>query len=288
MDIALYTESGIPFHIYFHPTLGQNIDSYYTANQMPGRESLKSLEDHNFIPYGWDFLFFILFNNLTYQASTNIGSDDKIQVWAGKGLLYQIADNATNIVNLIPVLDPTHNAGDFERPDSLTQVLQEVQQFILEARGLADQETSQVGGSAISAFSSGHLMFNNLLRYSAQASTSDTFFSDILQEVYMFDAPSGTNDQWVDLVNAWVQKYGEGKVVRGYSQWQPTNVSLLLAHGQQLEQGKVVVNSDNSNRSFALLGQPFFKDAIAGSDWQSIHQVIPSLMLNDALTRSQF
>jgi len=145
-----------------------------------------------------------------------------------------------------------------------------------------------LGATAISAFSSGHLSFNNLLRYAGNSTDTDVFFADTLQEVYMFDAPSGTNDQWVALANAWAQKYGEQKVVRGYSQWKPTNVSLLLGSAQQVEEGKVIVNSENDNRSFALLGVPFFKDAISGGNSQSIHQVIPALMLNDALIRSQF
>lgn len=288
MDISLYSESGIPFHIYFHPTLGQNLADYYTATNMPGRESLKSLEDQNFIPYGWDFLFFIIFNNLTYKASSNIGTDDKIDIWAGKGLLYQITNSLRNIVNIIPVLDPTHNAGDFENPDSLQQILEEIQQFIVEFLRLQGQVISQVGKSAISAFSSGHLGFNNLLSHAAQVDISNLFFGNTLQEVYMFDAPAGTNDQWVTLANSWAQKYGEEKVVRAYSQWKPKNVNLLLARDQQPAQGKVVVNSENPNRSFALLGASFFKEFIADSGWQAIHQAIPALMLNDALIRSHF
>jgi hypothetical protein len=104
----------------------------------------------------------------------------------------------------------------------------------------------------------------------------------------MFDAPVQTNDNWVQLANAWAQKYGVEKVIRAYSQWTPTNVNLLLAKGQAPISSKLVVNSDNPNRSFAQLGQAYFKNIISNSDWQAMHQAIPSLMLNDALSRSQF
>jgi hypothetical protein len=288
LDLSSFTEGGgLPFHVFFHPTLGQNTASYYTAVNQPGRESLKDTIDGNYSPYGWDFLFFIILRNLSYQANTNINANNVINEWAGKGLLYQIANADKNVINIIPVLDPQKNGGDFERPDTHLQILKEVQQFLLNRQGDVNESLLPVGKCAVSAFSSGHLCSNNLLQASGNNSFSE-FYGDVLQEVYMFDAPVQTNDNWVQLANAWAQKYGDEKVIRAYSQWTPTNVNLLLAKGQAIRNSKLVLNSDNPNRSFALLGQPFFKDIISNSDWQAMHQAIPSLMLNDALSRSQF
>lgn len=287
LDLSSFTEGGLPFHVFFHPTLGQNIASYYTAVNQTGRESLKDTIDGNYSPYGWDFLFFIVLRNLSYQANTNINANNVINEWAGKGLLYQIANADKNIINVIPVLDPQKNGGDFEKPDSHLQILKEVQQFLLNRQGEANENLLPIGKCAVSAFSSGHLCSNNLLQAAGNDSFSE-FYGDALQEVYMFDAPVQTNDNWVQLANSWAQKYGEEKVVRAYSQWTPTNVNLLLAKGQTPVSSKLVVNSDNPNRSFAQLGQAFFKNIISNSDWQAMHQAIPSLMLNDALSRSQF
>ncbi|KLT63751.1 hypothetical protein [Pedobacter sp. BMA] len=288
LNISDYTDAGgIPFHVYFHPTLGQNIASHYTAVNEPGRASLKDTVDNHFMPYGWDFLFFIGLKNMTYRTSTNLDVNGKVDVWAGKGLLYQINNSGKYLPNVIPILDPTRNAGDFEDPQLLLQILKELQQFIILHNGFESPELLPVGKSAISAFSSGHICFNHLLQHATNTDLGE-FFGDTLQEVYMFDAPKDTNTSWVANAHAWATTYGDDKVIRGYSQWDPNNTSLLLARGQSIMQGKNIINSDNPNRSFALIGQSFFTDILASADWQSIHQAIPSLMLYDALTKSQF
>ncbi|MEJ7559910.1 MAG: hypothetical protein WKF66_16480 [Pedobacter sp.] len=288
LNISDFTDAGgIPFHVYFHPTLGQNIASHYTAVNEAGRKSLKDTIDNHFMPYGWDFLFFIGLKNLTYRTSTNLDSNGKVDVWAGKGLLYQINNSGKYLPNIIPILDPAKNAGDFEDPESFLQILKEIQEYIIIDGGFESGGMLPVGRSAISAFSSGHISFNNLLQHAKKENLSE-FFGDTLQEIYMFDAPKGTNTAWISNAHAWASIYGYDKVIRGYSQWDPKNTHLLLAEDQAIEQGKNIINSDNPNRSFALIGQSFFANILASADGQSIHQAIPGLMLYDALTKSQF
>ncbi|MFT4024349.1 MAG: hypothetical protein QM664_11255 [Flavihumibacter sp.] len=286
LDLSNYAESGLPFHIYFHPTLGQNLASYYTAVNEPKRESLKDTIDHQYAPYGWDFLYFILLRNLQYEGSTNLLESGQLNEWAGKGLLYQTANTSRDIITVIPVLDPSRNAGDFEKPGTLLPILEEVQELLF-ARNNTAPASSAVGRTAVSAFSSGHSCLNNLLQAYANDGYA-AFYGDTLQEVYMFDAPQQLNATSVTLANGWAKKYGSDKVIRAYSQWVPANVGLLLAAGQHSIAGKAVVNADNSNRSFAHLNSVFFKDVLRATDWQSIHQAIPALMLTDALSRSGF
>ncbi|PZP41984.1 MAG: hypothetical protein DI598_17510, partial [Pseudopedobacter saltans] len=279
---SISTNGGIPMHIFFHPTIGQNIAEYYTATSVQGRESLKSTLDGNYYPYGWDFLYYIFLRNLTYEANTNIDSNGMLLEWAGKGLLYQIEKSGKIAVNVIPILDASRNAGDFENPELLLGILKEIQQFVTTYKGYEDNGLLPIGYTAVSAFSSGHLCVNKLMQQYNNDTFSE-FYQDVLQELYMFDAPQQTNDTWVSLATAWANKY-ENKIIRAYSQWIPKNVNRLLASGQSPKQGEIILNSDNANFSFAWLNSSFFKGKMTNyGDWQSIHQAIPSIMLVDSL-----
>lgn len=264
----------IPYFIFIHPSLGQNMSAYYEARAQKGRESLKSLEDDAFYPYGWDYLYFIGVNNL-FDFN--------------KRIAYQVAASGKDVVSIIPILHETQGAGDLLNPAKMGNILASIQAFQLSALGLISEESEnpQVGPVAIGAFSAGHIFVNNLL---SKIQANPALFEEQFQELYMFDAPEGgVNSTWVSLAQSWANKFGEDKTVRVYSQWVPSNAIKLLSKGQSVKTGKIRVNAQNANRSVGIFPSLFFKNALemeALPDWQQVHQLIPGFFIADAMRMS--
>ena len=266
--------TSIPFFIFIHPDLGQNMGSYYEARAQKGRESLKSIEDDSFYPYGWDYLYFIGINNL-FDFNKRIS--------------YQVAASGKDVVTVIPILHETKGAGDILNPLKMSNILASIQAFQRSTLGLntEDSDGSAVGPVAIGAFSAGHLHVNNLL---SRIQANGTLFQEQFQELYMFDAPEGgVNTTWVALAQSWANKFGDDKTVRVYSQWVPSNAPQLLGKGQSIKTGKIRFNANNSNRSVGIFPSLSFRKVLeleASPTWQQVHQWIPKYFIADALRSS--
>lgn len=278
----LLTREETPFLVYFHPTLGQAVPSgYYTA-----APNLKSPEDGNFYPYGWDFLFHGFWKYLNYS-----GPDFTTEY--NIGLDYQVAQGGKDVALVLPILhaNDSISVGDFLKPDQIMLLLAEIKWFFTQQVALVDgKPTAANFRVAMGAFSSATSLLATVL-----GSVNSVFCRDVLRETYFFDAPQGVGHACVAAALAWA-KDNPDKHVRFYSQWTYDNYNQVLGGQKTVQSARLVVHPANPNRSVALVPQalwePLVNDVarkdIKARGWAAIHALVPSTLLADALARSGF
>ena len=279
---SLLTQAETPFLVYFHPTLGQAVPSgYYTA-----APNLKSPEDGNFYPYGWDFLFHGFWKYLNY-SSPDFTTEYSI------GLDYQVAQSGKDVAVVLPIFhaDDGIGVGDFLKPDQLLLILAEIKWYFTQQVDLADgQPTAANFRVAMGAFSSATGLLARVL-----SNINSVFCRDVLREAYFFDAPQGVGHACVAAALAWA-KDNPDKHVRFYSQWTYDNYNQVLGGQQAVQSARLVVHPANPNRSVALVPQAFWEPLvndvalkdIRARGWAAVHALVPSTLLADALARSGF
>ncbi len=269
--------NGVPFLVYYHPTLGQATTSYNTA------ENLKSKQDGNWYPYGWDFLFHVFWKYLHYRGTA-------INMEYTLGLGHQLAASGKNVALVLPVLSKNDgvNIGDFNDPQKSQEILRAVQQFIANKEGLSLQP--EIGRVALAGFSNGNGLVGTLL------SRSHPYLRDQVKEVYMFDAPASLGINWINSARVWAGN-DTSKVIRMYAQTAFMNANSLL--GGPVGAPGVMVSNPRRQFSMALLNRAFwepvvhtynpnFPDYFNRNTYWAIHSLIPGGMLTDALVRSRF
>lgn len=279
---SLLDSAETPFLIYFHPTLGQAVPSgYYTA-----APNLKSPEDQQFYPYGWDFLFHGFWKYLNYSSPDfttgyNIGLD------------YQVAQSGKDVAVVLPIFHSSDsiNVGDFMKPDQIMLMLAEIKWFFTQQVEMAtNKPTAANFRVAMGAFSSATSLLATLL-----ANVNSVFCRDVLREVYFFDAPQGVGATCVTAALNWA-KDNPDKHVRFYSQWTYANYNQVLGGKKTVQNSRLVVHPTNPTRSVALVPQAFWEPLvndvalkdIKARGWAAIHALVPSTLLADALARSGF
>ena len=279
---SLLEREETPFLVYFHPTLGQAVPAgYYTA-----APNLKSTEDGNFYPYGWDFLFHGFWKYLNY------GGPDFTTEYS-IGLDYQVAQGGKDVAVVLPIFHANDgiNVGDFLKPDQIMLLLAEIKWFFTQQVDLADgQPTAANFRVAMGAFSSATSLLATVL-----SNVNSVFCRDVLREAYFFDAPQGVGHACVAAALAWAKDNAD-KHVRFYSQWAYDNYNQVLGGQKAVQSARLVVHPANANRSVALVPQAFWtplvNDAalrdIKARGWAAIHALVPSTLLADALARSGF
>jgi hypothetical protein len=294
---------------------------FYVGYENLANEPLRALSEpekrieKNFYPFGWDYLYFIFWQYMNYVDTPIINS-------SFFGLPDQIKIANKEVVLIIPILSNEKKAGDFTEPDKLLVLLNQLQEFILrEKLGNTDTGPFQLGRVAVGAFSAGNALTIKLLQNS-----SHSFCRNYLQEVYGFDPPYNpkgkvyTGEMWIQSVLAWSSK-DINKIIRLYTQ---TSYPSIKKIANAVEDGKIEKTKDG-NRSVLLtreeawktllgqeviqfsdllksqlsiplqeknikkIGSIFIKNNFKGWDiYNIIHHLIPSTMLTDALTRSNF
>ncbi|WP_223649384.1 LGFP repeat-containing protein [Hymenobacter psoromatis] len=279
---SLLESEETPFLVYFHPTLGQAVPSgYYTA-----APNLKSPEDGNFYPYGWDFLFHGFWKYLNYS-----GPDFTTEY--SIGLDYQMAQSGKAVAVVLPIFHANDgiNVGDFLKPDQILLLLAEIKWFFTQKAELADgKPTAANFRVAMGAFSSATSLLATVL-----GNINSVFCRDVLREVYFFDAPQGVGHACVAAALAWAKDNAD-KHVRFYSQWTYDNYNQVLGGQKTVQSARLVVHPANPNRSVALVPQAFWEPIvndvalkdIKARGWAAIHALVPSTLLADALARSGF
>ena len=279
---SLLESAETPFLVYFHPTLGQAVPSgYYTA-----APNLKSPEDGNFYPYGWDFLFHGFWKYLNYS-----GPDFTTEY--NIGLDYQVAQSGKDVAVVLPMFHSNDgiNVGDFLKPDQIMLMLAEIKWFFTQQVDLADgKPTAANFRVAMGAFSSATSLLATVL-----GNVNSVFCRDALREVYFFDAPQGVGHACVAAALAWAKDNAD-KHVRFYSQWTYDNCNQVLGGQKAAQSARLVVHPTNANRSVALVPQAFWEPIvndvalkdIKARGWAAIHALVPSTLLADALARSGF
>ncbi len=267
----------LPFYIYIHPTLGQAVPGGFYVNS----DNLRSIQDNQYYPYGWDFLFHVLWGSNNYRRA-GFNSDFIV------GQAHQIAATDKPVITVVPILSEKDgtNIGDFGDPQKVSKILQEIHFAIASINNLSRFEPNY--RVAIAAFSSSNGLLSSFL-----SKQSASFLKHELQEVYIFDPPSWAAGV-IGVAANWANG-DPGRIVRVYSKTAyPTNG--LIGSGK-LKNGFVVFHPTNQNRSYALLDTPFWKQIAppdlqpglnSGDAWKIIHSLIPSTMLTDAIQRSGF
>ena len=279
---SLLASAETPFLVYFHPTLGQAVPSgYYTA-----APNLKSPEDGNFYPYGWDFLFHGFWKYLNYS-----GPDFTTEY--NIGLDYQVAQSGKDVAVVLPMFHSNDgiNVGDFLKPDQIMLLLAEIKWFFTQQVDLADgKPTAANFRVAMGAFSSATSLLATVL-----GNVNSVFCRDALREVYFFDAPAGVGNTCVAAALNWAKDNAD-KHIRFYSQWTYDNCNQVLGGQKAAQSARLVVHPTNANRSVALVPQAFWEPIvndvalkdIKARGWAAIHALVPSTLLADALARSGF
>lgn len=279
---SLLEREETPFLVFFHPTIGQAVASgYYTT-----AANLKSLEDMQYYPYGWDYLFHGFWKYLNYS-----GPDFNTQY--NIGIDYQVAQSGKDVAVVLPLFHANDaiNVGDFLKPDQIMLLLAEIKwHFTQQVEVVNNKPTAANFRVAMGAFSSATSLLATLL-----GNVNSVFCRDALREVYFFDAPQGVGGTCVNAAVNWA-KDNPDKHVRFYSQWVYNNQNLVLGNKKQAQNARLVVHPANENRSVALVPQAFWETMVSADvlkdvkarGWAAVHGLVPSALLADALARSGF
>lgn len=285
---SLLTTDELPVLVYFHPTLGQAQKPEKGLNYYTLAPNLKSVEDGEFYPFGWDFLYFNFWNYLNYPTP---GFNTAYSV----GMNYQRQLAGKDVITVLPVLHPHDSigVGDFLNPDRLLTILGEIKWHFTQKVSMTDDnfvapENFRV---AIGAFSSATPLLARLVSH-----TDTVFCRECLKEVYFFDPPESNGDDCISRAMRWAGGNGD-KHVRFYSQTAFSTFNRVVGSKAQVKYHHVVTDPANPNHSAALLNSKFWQGVATGplleqiktsEDYSLYHSLIASGMLTDALARSGF
>jgi hypothetical protein len=265
-----------PFFIFFKPGHGQNFPDLF-KNMDP--------------PFGWDFVFFGLWRTLNYMG-------DPARNPFPKGIPYQADVSGKRPVMVVPqpngfTADPTtaeRELKDFMSAEKLQTTLEELHAFVSVASG-AHFLRPNLGRVGMGAFSQGCAQQSVFL----QKNEKHDFCVNILRELYVFDPTTGGNAEnsgHAIRARAWaLTGPTSDKRVCFYTQEECSGHGLLLKGvGGSTGIPEPYVQTAGSHTA-AVLSTKAWGRALGLSkpvDDQEAHQLIPALMLTDALRRSGF
>jgi hypothetical protein len=262
-----------PFLIFIKPGSGQNQEGFF---------------NNGAYPWGWDFLFFGLFRILHYTG------DPVMQDEFAKGIAYQAEVSGKAPILVIP---STHgflpdkdiakrelrDLMDAEKVHSLLEEIQTYYSWWLSYEFFAPA----LGRVGLAAASQGATQLSFFLA----ANEKHAFCQDVLREVYLFDphADDGNvNSGHVVRARAWA---GSGsnpsdKMIRYYTQRESFGHNLLL-NGTAGATGLVPPYVETKGTVTAAVLPESAWQAVRGGPLDA-HNLIPAVMLTDALRRSAF
>jgi hypothetical protein len=257
-----------PFLIFFHVQHGQNVRfGFYTNGPFP---------------YGFDFLAFGLRNYLVYDGDT-------LRNPFPKGFPYQIARSGKNTVLVVPQNNGVNGAKEQVEglsAESMQELLEEIQMFVCFRRGMKFLRPN-IGKTAVASMSNGCVLSSSFL----ELNKGTSFYRDIVKEVYIFDPVAGNDPDITAHVSRALEWWRTGasstKRIRLYTQ------TMSEGH-KHLNDGvkhtsPFVVDSTSGTFTASVTTEADWSAAGANvTDWQQPHQLIPSMMLTDALRRSTF
>lgn len=273
-----------PYLIFYHPNTGQaKLDGNYLGAY----------------PESFDYLFFIHWANHNYTG-------DPLAAFGQKGIPYQIARSRAHSVLVIPCLyEAEHETGRFNDGDFIVEVLEEIQASVLRKAGIFFSRPS-VGRVGLAGFSAG----TQLVATTIGLTRGHPFASRVLKEVYMLDPhidDASVLRQRIDMAESFLSigstSERADKMARIYTQISSTGtrqrLQSFLGRGAPSVVGSAgtvrTVDSADGLRTAAILpsgGWPSLDMNGAlqfrGRDPREVHQLIPSLMITDALSRSGF
>jgi len=269
-----------PLLVYFHPNAGQNRDTHYKGAY----------------PFSFDYMFFGIVTYLRYAKGRNGASDpDPLNDIVGvKGLVYQMAASQKNMVLVLPINRVGPEVGVFLKAESMEEILKELVAAMFRQSGV--YRTPELGRAALASFSAGNTLVTSFLK----ANQGSSFLQNTLMEVYNFDLPMGfsTGDAnmraWVKAVTDWAATGNAAdKRVRAYTQFNFANLYQQLLGVAPPQQTPYEASDASGNRTAVVApGDAWARVSTAmpkpNGDFQLVHQIIPDLLLTDALRRSGF
>jgi hypothetical protein len=269
-----------PLLVYFHPNAAQNADTHYKGAY----------------PFSFDFPFFGIMTYIRYSRGiAGQANPDPLQnVPAVKGIPYQMDAAGKDLVLVLPVNRVRSEVGVMLKPAPMEMLLKEIIAFMFRKKGVYRQ--SQIGRTALASFSAGNELVTTFLR----ASLNSDFATNKLMEVYNFDLPMGfsTGDAamraWTSAVSNWAATGNAAdKRIRIYQQFNFASFYQQLLGVQPPSRTPYEISSADGNRTavvapgdaWARISQDMPKP---NGDFQLVHQIIPDLLLTDALRRSGF
>lgn len=258
-------------------------------------------------PNGFDYNFFGLWRVFHYSDDLDKNgqslSDPILGDAAWKGIPYQVEASGKPVVVVLAMNEVAVNPCDELKALSsafdLRRLLLDVQAFMFRRAG--NPNPPGIGRLAMASFSSGHNTLACLL--ASPGNPADPFITDTLQEIYLFDPNADRAGPFAGTVQAiadWL-KTGPStqKIARVYSQLTPKDdqgndlLAPILAQLQIVAppQSPFDVNSPvNANVSVTCLPLGMWNQLSNSKFTKSVdaHQVIPAVMLTDALRRSRF
>ncbi|MFD0400933.1 hypothetical protein ACFVHI_22965 [Kitasatospora sp. NPDC127121] len=297
--VAVYWPSGVsrdpggppaPFLVYFHPGMAQNSPAFY--NEPRDRHDPTTGSTY---PFGWDYQFFGLLNYLQY-----IGDPFLTNPFA-KGLPLQIDGAARNVVLVLPLMrvagNPCDEISSFADATVLQEYLPEIQALMFRRSG--NFQFGPIGRLGMASFSSGHAALTCFLGNTANQ--AHPLYLDTLQEAYLFDPHADLVSETLaplTQVTAWAGRGTSGtKTARLYTQNDPAQLSPLLTQLGVTAPGPAPFDAATPDDRNSLTSLPLAAwntlatqqgSAVPYANTGQVHQVLPALMLTDALRRSRF
>lgn len=263
----------VPYLVYFHPNTGQNFPKAF-AGPYPF--------SHDF-PY-YQVVRYMLYGQAFATLDPTVELDPLLHDPFWKGLAYQLTAAGKDLVIVKPVSKPGPEVGSFMDAATMELVLREIGAFMFRAAGIHPDTPPPVGRVALAGFSAA----NSLVAQFLTKNATHAFVTDKLQEVYGFDPPEDRRAAWFQAVGKWVTATN---MARAYCQVNDLPLFQgLLGSGVTLPvKTPHFTSTTNAKRTCA---------AVAIKDWQAVttmkvafqeaHQLVPSLLLTDALRRSGF
>jgi hypothetical protein len=286
---------------------------------IPGQAENETRFVH-FRPFGWDWLYFDIWNWWVYNARLQSGADYSVDMpfvsaqQFSFGFPYQLRQANKQYVVVLPqvsrVFDQaTGQLRDYQLYSApvMREILLEIQKDIL---SIQDKSLSHV---AISANSSGCQFLAKFLADNMAAMkknpTIETFMNDEFNEIFILDPGENFVDGMIAPISTWAKLSGgransKGKCVRFYTHTYPRNMTALTGEkGNPFKRG---TNGlwESPAKTITVAYLPFDKN---GDDvWQQtydefqpsgslrvnnfdfVHHAIPALCLTDAAARSLY
>lgn len=267
----------VPYLIYVHPNTGQNHPKHYAGDY----------------PFSHDFIHYQLIRYLIYgqsfaAADPTVKLDPLLESRAFKGLAHQFEVAGKPVVLVKPVLRPHVELGVMLDADHTEWVLREIGALMFRRAGVFASQPPPIGRVGMAAFSAGNALAIQFLR----DNKGHPFVDDTLREYYGFDCPAHAEISWFKHVKAW---RGPGKHAAYYNQRNSTaRFAELLPPGTSIPATRphVTANAGGTTDFSATMGSMGIKEWQAVTPmkigWQDAHQLIPGLLLTDALRRSGY
>jgi hypothetical protein len=270
--------------------MAQNVPDGFFTNVLDRHDPMTN----DTYPWGFDYQFFGLLRPLRYMG------DPLLEDPFPKGLPYQIQASGRNVVLVLPLprvgAEPCAEITSFADAVFLQEYLEEIQAFMFRRAG--NFSFGPVGRVGMGSFSSGHALLSCFL--TQPANQTHPLLLDTLQEVWLFDPHADKAEvtgEALAHVAAWaVRGSAATKIARLYTQNDPGHLAPLLAQlGVTAGAAPFHAETADGRKSLTSLPQAAWQSVaqqlqgtVPYTNSGQVHQVIPALMVTDALRRSGF